>query len=202
MADSDLVKLPAPDLIQSAPLVELLALRRSVREFAAEPLRLEHVAQLLWAGQGITDPRGFRTAPSAGALYPLELHLVAGKVTGLPPGVYRYHPGQHQLEKRIDGDQRWALARAALDQSWMADAPAIIAIAAVQGRTTRKYGGRGIRYVHIEVGHAGQNIFLQAGALGLGTVVVGAFDDAKVQDLLGLDEEEQPVVVLPVGWSR
>ena len=141
-----------------------------MREFAPEPLSLQTAAQLLWAAQGISSPHGLRTAPSGGALYPLELHLVAGKVAGLPAGIYRYDPAEHGLTRTARGDLRPALARAALNQSWIGEAPAAVVIAAVPRRSTRKYGERGIRYVHIEVGHAGQNLLLQAAGLGLGGV--------------------------------
>ena len=194
------LQLPPP-LLQGE-LVQTLQQRRSLREFAPKPLSLESISRLLWAAQGITSPRGLRTAPSAGALYPLELHLVAGQVEGLPAGSYRYDPRSHGLQPCVRGDLRLGLARAALNQSWIAQAPAVVVIAAVPKRTTRKYGERGIRYVHIEVGHAGQNLLLQAVALGLGGTVVVAFGDDAVQRLLGLSAGEQPLVIVPVGHPR
>jgi SagB-type dehydrogenase family enzyme len=175
--------------------------RRSVREFSAGPLALDEVAQLLWAAQGISerDPWGLRTAPSAGALYPLEVVLVAGTVSDLAPGLYRYLPRGHGLRPVIEGERRAGLARAALDQAWIAEAACILVLAAVYRRTTGKYGGRGERYVHMEAGHAAQNIYLQARALGLGTTVVGAFDDGEVRRIVALERDEEPLAILPVG---
>ena len=160
------------------PLERAILLRRSVRDYRDEPLSLGDVAQLLWSAQGSTSPRGFRTAPSAGALYPLEVYLVAGRVDGLAPGVFRYRPDGHELLKVFEGDRRAELASAALGQSWVKDAPASIVISAVYEKTTGKYKERGNRYVHMEAGHAAQNVCLQAVALELGSVVVGAFVEA------------------------
>ncbi|MGA2663114.1 MAG: SagB/ThcOx family dehydrogenase, partial [Verrucomicrobiota bacterium] len=152
--------------------------------------------------QGITDPEGRRAAPSAGALYPLEVLLVAGGQDELPAGVYRYRPQGHGLIPVIQGDRRAKLAAAALDQDWFNDAPATIAIAAVYERTARKYKQRAERYVLMEVGHAAQNVHLQAVALDLGTVVVGAFDDAEVKRVLTLALNEEPMCLMPVGKPR
>jgi SagB-type dehydrogenase family enzyme len=173
-----------------------------VRTYATGSLTLEQVSQLLWAGQGITDPDGLRAAPSAGALYPLELYFVAGAVDGLAAGVYRYRPETHDLVLHQPDDRRTTLARAAVRQAWMADAPAMIVFAAEYRRTTVKYGQRGIRYVHIEVGHAAQNIWLAAVALDLGAVLVGAFDDDRVHAVLKLPAEQRPLGLMPVGRPR
>ena len=173
--------------------------RRSVREFREAPLRLEELSQLLWAAQGITHRQGFRTAPSAGALFPLEVYVVAGKVHGLPPGLLRYVPSLHVLERLADGDRRLVLARAALDQPVVAHAPATLALCAFYERVTDRYGQRGIRYVHMEAGHAAQNVYLQALSLQVGTVVLGAFDDDRVRDVLALAPREQPLYLMPVG---
>ncbi len=194
------VQLPEPAMQPDALLGEALQGRRSVRSFSGRAVSLQQIAQLLWAAQGYNDPSGLRTAPSAGALYPLELLLVAGAVTGLQKGVYRYRPPRHALELLQSGDPRVPLARAALGQSWIADSAAVLVITAIYERTTRKYGERGRRYVHIEVGHAAQNALLQAAALGLGAAVVGAFDDAAVARLLELPASEHPLYLLPVGW--
>jgi SagB-type dehydrogenase family enzyme len=154
---------------------------------------------LLWAAQGITNPQGLRTAPSAGALYPLELYVIAGNVEGLTPGVYHYQPGRHRLQQTMPGDQRRLLARAAHGQAWVRTAAAVVVITAVYDRTTRKYGDRGVRYVHMEVGHAAQNLFLQAEALGLAAVVVGAFEDDAVAKVLDLPTDVQPLMLFPVA---
>ena len=196
---SEYISLPKPTKTSEKSLEQLLEQRRSARAFRKAPLRLAEVGQLLWAAQGISDPQGFRTAPSAGALYPLELYVVAGAVDGLPPAVYHYHPKGHRLVETSDGDRRQALARAALGQSWVRDAAAVVVFAAIFKRTTRKYGNRGVRYVHMEVGHAAQNLFLQAEALGLGTVVVGAFDDEEVNTKLQLPSNMQSLMLMPVG---
>jgi SagB-type dehydrogenase family enzyme len=185
--------------VKAASLEELLRERRSVRDYADAPLTQDEVLKLLWAGQGITRVWGGRTAPSAGALYPLEIYLVAGDVENLSPGVYKYKPTQNTLSIVKDGDVRASLAATALGQNCVKKGAIDIVIAAVYERTTRKYGSRGQRYVHIEVGHAAQNICLQATALGLGLAAVGAFDDARVKNILGMSQDEMPLYVMPVG---
>jgi len=196
------VRLPAAATDGPTSVEQALHARRSVREFAAAPLSLREAAQLLWAAQGRNRPAGGRTAPSAGALYPLEVHLVAGRVEGLAPAAYRYDADAHSLSPQVAGDLRQRLAQAARAQTWLADAPAILVITAVPERTARKYGDRATRYIHMEVGHAAQNVYLQAAASGLGTVVVGAFDDAAVAALLELDPAEQPLALMPLGRPR
>jgi len=196
------IALPAPSREGEVAVERALALRRSVREFAPEPLPLSAVSQLLWAAQGITDAAGLRTAPSAGALYPLEVHLVVGAVPGVRPGVYRYDPRRHRLVLGSEGDPRAGVAQAAGGQDWVAEAPAIIVLAAVYQRSASKYGERAERYVHMEVGHAAQNVYLQAAALGLGTTMVGAFRDEELARVLGLPEQTKPLGLLPVGKSR
>jgi len=183
----------------SGPLPQLLARRQSQRDYIAAPLTQDELAVLLWAAQGMTQRDGLRTAPSAGALYPLELYCVIGDISGINPGVYHYRPVAHALVLHQAGDRRVELADAALEQDWIAVAPLVLAFAAVFQRTTRKYGERGVRYVHIEVGHAAQNVCLMASSLGLGSVTVGAFDDAAVQAVLQLPESEAPLYLLPVG---
>lgn len=193
------MKLPEPQYDSNVSLEESLLQRRSIRSYTDEPLMLQELSQLLWAAQGITEAGGFRTAPSAGALYPLELYVVVGDVQDLTPGVYRYQPDGHQLTKIMDGDRRGELASAALGQGCVKEGAAAFVFAAVYERTTGKYGERGIRYVHMEVGHAAQNLCLQATALGLGAVTVGAFSDEQVTRVLNLPEGEQPLYIIPVG---
>jgi SagB-type dehydrogenase family enzyme len=193
------------DLPEVAPdaglsLERALRGRPSVRAFADRPLALAEIAPLLFAAQGITDAEGFRTAPSAGATYALELHLVAGRVDALPAGVWHHEVPRERLLQEVTGDRRRALARAALGQAWLAEAPAVLVISAVPERTTRRYGARGERYVHMEVGHAAQNLCLMARALALGATVVGAFEDAAVAEVLGLPAERRPLCLLPVGY--
>lgn len=125
--------------------------------------------------------------------------MVAGKVTGLPVGIYSYDPHQHELSRILDSDKRAELSKAALGQSSIKNAAAILVISAVYERVTVKYGERGIRYVHMEAGHAAQNVFLQAVSLDLGTVVIGAFHDEEMRAVLHLRGQEQPLYIMPVG---
>jgi SagB-type dehydrogenase family enzyme len=196
---NQLRELPAPILKAAHSLEHALAARRSVREYGPAKLTRRELGQLLWAAQGITERMGLRTAPSAGALYPLELYVVAGDVSDVEAGVYHYEPGDHALALRAAGDCRAVLATAALGQECVGRAPAIIIVAAVYARTTGKYGDRGRRYVHMEAGHAAQNVCLQAAALGLAGVVVGAFDDREVKRVAGLPPREEPLALFPVG---
>lgn len=201
-SDRVVIDLPEPRRSGEMAVEQALASRRSIRSFAQTPLRIAAVGQLLWAAQGINDSRGLRTAPSAGALYPLEIHLVAGTVTDLAPGVYRYEPAPHRLVRTEPGDRRAQVARAASGQAWIAEAPAVLVLTGVHARSARKYGDRAWRYVHMEVGHAAQNVYLQAVALGLGTTMVGAFQDEHVARALGLPAEERPLGLLPLGRPR
>ena len=200
MAQSrETILLPEPVTAGDRSLEELLQQRRSVRDYQATALPLSDISQLLWAAQGITHAAGLRTAPSAGALYPLELYVVAGNVNDLAAGGYHYQAAGHRLARLQSGDQRKPLAQAALAQTWIRDAAAVVVFAAVYDRTTHKYGERGVRYVHMEVGHAAQNLFLQAEALRLATVVVGAFHDNKLAGVLQLPAEVRPLLLMPVG---
>jgi len=195
----DVLILPTPLYDGETSVEKALLERRSVRSYTGEPLTLAEVSQLLWAAQGITIPSGGRTAPSAGALYPLEVYLLAGEVSDLPVGIYHYQPYEHALSLVVDGDQRQALYEAALSQSAVKDAAAVIIITAIYERTTVKYGERGIQYVHMEVGTTAQNIYLQAVSLDLGTVFIGAFHDEQIQRILHLGEDEIALGVMPVG---
>ncbi len=196
------VTLPKPRHESTTSVEQALLKRRSVREFRDVPLALDDFSQLLWAAQGITNRTGFRTAPSAGALYPLEVYAIAGNVQGLPAGLYYYVLRGHVLHRIADGDKRQALVRAAYDQLSIAEAPAIMVLCAVYERVTGKYGERGMRYVHMEAGHAAQNVYLQAVSLQLGTVVLGAFDDKGVKEVLRLDGQEDPLYLVAVGKTR
>jgi len=191
------IKLPAAQLTGSVSLEKVLSARRSVRDYKDSALRLSEVAQLLWAAQGITADWGGKTAPSAGATYPLEIYAVVGDVEGLELGVYHYISGSHSLKKTVEGDLREQLSASALGQRCVAEAPVTVVVTAVFDRTTRRYGERGIRYVHMEVGHVGQNVCLQAKTLGLSTVMIGAFRDEAVKGVLKLKEE--PLYLIPVG---
>lgn len=194
------ISLPPPAHEGRVALERALWLRRSRREFSARSLRLADLAQLLWATQGMTGLEGRRTTPSAGSSYPLELHVLAGSVESVAPGRYRYLPRRHVLLERAAGDRREALAHAALEQAWIAHAPAVLVVTAVPERTTFTYGERGTRYVQQEAGSAAQNLQLQAAVLGLASAVVGAFRDDEVARLIDLPAWEEPVCMLPVGW--
>ncbi len=195
------IRLPDPIHYGKTSVEEAILKRRSIRRFRSDPLTLSQLSQLLWAAQGITASGGRRAAPSAGATYPLEIFAVTGEqtVAGLTAGVYHYQTDRHALDTYIEGDLRPALAEASLGQSCIATSPVDIIVCALYFRTMYRYGRRGERYVHIEVGHVGQNIALQAVALGLGTVMVGAFDDEQVRTLLHLEEQLKPLYIIPVG---
>lgn len=203
LRQSKQVSLPQPKLVGDNSLEKVLAARKSVRSYSSEALSLAEVSQLLWSAQGTTHSNNKkRTAPSAGALYPLEVYLVAGNVEGLPQGVYKYLPRKHALVPIASGDFRSDLSAAALGQNCVQRGAAVLVIAAVYERTTRKYGERGIRYVHMEAGCAAQNIYLQATSANLGTVFVGAFEDDRVRKLLHLPVAERPLALMPVGRRR
>ncbi|MCX7705344.1 MAG: SagB/ThcOx family dehydrogenase [bacterium] len=189
--------LPAPDVKGKVSLEQTLAKRRSIREYRDEKLTIKELGQLLWAAQGITANWGGRTSPSAGATYPLEIYVAAGNVEMLEPGVYHYIPEYHRIERVLNQDIRNKLCIAALGQKPIEKAPATIIIAANFSRTKKRYGERATRYVYMEVGHAGQNVYLQAEALGLGTVAIGAFDDGQIKDILKIKEDV--LYLFPVG---
>jgi len=193
------IRLPEIEAGEPGSLSDLLYKRRSVRSFGLGQLRLEEMARLLFAAQGITREGFYRTIPSAGALYPLEIYVVAGEVRDMEKGVYHYRPSEHELVRVRDGDRRNEIARAALGQMWVAEAQAVLVVSAVYERTTGKYGERGRRYVHVEAGCAAQNVSLQAADLELGTTVVGAFDDDEVTRIIGSKSGARPLLILPVG---
>ncbi len=195
----EVIKLPQPVYDNKTSLEKILKERRSIRQYKNLPITLSDLSQLLWAAQGISGSGGRRTAPSAGALYPLEVYVVAGNVGDLPVGIYLYKPRDHGLLKMADGDKRIELSRAALGQSPIRNAAAVLVLSAVYERVTIKYGERGIRYVHMEAGHAAQNVLLEAVSLGLGTVVIGAFHDEQVKTVLRLPAGEHPLYIIPLG---
>ena len=193
------MKLPEPRRDGTFSVEIAIAGRRSVRGFADEALSLEEVSQLLWAAQGITGESGTRAAPSAGATYPLRVYLAAGNVDGLEAGTYRYEGITHELVLLDRGNGRAKLGQAAAGQEFVREAPAGLIITGVSERTTRRYRELGERYVNMEAGHAAQNVYLQATAMGLGTVAVGAFDGAAVIRMLWLLPGEKPLYIMPVG---
>jgi len=191
------IMLPEPRLKSDYSLEEALAKRRSIRDFSDKEIEIEKISQLLWAAQGITrKTTGGRTAPSAGALYPMEVFII------MSDGAYHYLPQKHELMKISSEDLRQKLSAACLFQQSVSDAAVDIVLTAAYERTTVKYGERGIRYVHIEAGHVCQNILLTAVTLDLGAVPVGAFDDSTVQKLLNLPSNYMPLYVIPVGYPE
>jgi len=197
MAKAKIINLPTPETKGAMPLEESILKRRSKRGYSAGELTLQQIGQLLWSAQGITDKRrGYRAAPSAGALYPLEVYLAKND------GLYRYIPDGHKLELVKQEDLRNGLAKAAWGQRFIIEAPVSIVICAVYSRVTSRYGLRGNRYVDIEVGHAAQNVHLQAVALGLGSVPVGAYSDDEVSRALELPADHVPLYIIPVGYTK
>ncbi len=195
------IKLPPPQSKGKVSLEEAIAKRRSIRRYRSEPLTPPQLSQILWSAQGMTGAGRYRAAPSAGATYPLEIFVAVGKqgVEGLETGIYHYEVDTHSLTLHQPSDLRLDLAKAALDEGSIAAAPVDIVICALYTRTSYRYGRRGERYVHIEVGHVGQNIHLQAVALGLATVEIGAFYDEEVRKVLRLEEQIRPLYIMPVG---
>jgi len=203
--EKHVVKLPAPAHKGAMSVEEALKKRRTVRHFASRSLNLNQISQLLWGADGVSDPRNFRTAPAAGATYPLELYLVVGErgVESLAPGLYRYNPQAHVLEPTAaTGDLRASVARASLHQTWMAEAPVMVVTAAVYQRCMARYGNRGVQYTHMEVGHVGQNLFLQAESIGLACGIVGAFEDRALAQILKLPADHEPLLIMPVGYKH
>jgi SagB-type dehydrogenase family enzyme len=175
--------------------------RRSVRALKPDALLLSAAAQLLWAAQGKNRPDGHRTAPSAMAVYPIEVYLVAGSVEGLPPGVYRYRSATHDLILVHEGDRRAELTSApGRPPGWAENAPLLLVFAAAWDRASRRFAARTERYAAMEVGHAAQNVYLQAAALGLGTTFMGNVNDSALARILSADE--RPMGVMPVGTPR
>jgi SagB-type dehydrogenase family enzyme len=199
------MRLPQPEVIGRVPLEKTIKSRRTIRSFASRGITLKDFSQILWAAQGIIEQGGFRRAvPSGGALYPIDVYAAVGEsgVDEIESGVYRYEPGTHEITLVKEGDLRRELAKAALGQMWIAGAPVNLIITAEYSRSSSKYGERGVRYSMIEAGHVGQNIFLQAEALGLGAGIVGAFNDREVIWVAKLGQGHEPLLIMPVGHKR
>jgi SagB-type dehydrogenase family enzyme len=198
-ADLDVVVLPEPRLHGVMSLEATLAARRSVRAFRPDALDLAELGQLLWAAQGVTVAWGGRTAPSAGATYPIEVYAAVSAVEGIPAGVYRYDPHEHHLERTVGHDVRPALLDASGGQSSVGAAPLNLVVVAVTERTAARYGARAERYVTLEAGHVAQNVALQAVALDLASVPIGAFHDRAVSHAIDRTAPHTPLYILPVG---
>lgn len=198
MVKASQIQLPQPITKGKISLEEAISKRRSQRTFTQKNLNLEQISQLLWAAQGITARRegfDFRAAPSAGALYPMEIYLLS------KDGFFHYLPQEHKLEVLGEKDLRKVLTSCALGQDAIIQAPIDIVICADYSRVSSKYGQRGIRYVHIEAGHIAQNIHLQAVALGLSSVPIGAFNDEEIKKIFLLPGNLEPLYIIPVGYS-
>jgi SagB-type dehydrogenase family enzyme len=192
-------KLPIPNIKGTMSTEESIAKRASVRLYQNKPLSIESISQLLYAAQGISHSYGdrrFRTAPSAGATYPLETYLFAAS------GVYKYNPIEHSLERIFENDKREELSAASLGQTSVSNASIVILFTMVQERTEKRYGNRAYRYICMEAGHAAQNIHLQAVALGLASVPIGAFTDEEVSAIIGCPDNEHALYMVPVGFEK
>lgn len=189
-------RLPPPRTASPVSLEAALEQRRSVRSFLSDPLDRGELGQLLWAAQGVTEPADQRTAPSAGALHPLEIYAITSTE------VLYYDPVTHSVSTHRRGDFRHAVQAAAFWQESVGEAPVVLVIAAVHARTAARYGERAARYVLLEAGHAAQNVLLEAVALGLGAVPIGAFSDERLAAVLELPPQERPIYLIPVGHPR
>jgi SagB-type dehydrogenase family enzyme len=196
------IKLPSPDIQDSLTVSQAIEKRRTIRSFTDEKVTLAQISQLLWAAQGITSPQGLRAAPSAGALYPLELYINVKKSDSLREGIYKFNPISQSLFRVIDKDLSKEIAEASLHQKWMAEAPVMFVFTAIYERTTGKYGDRGVRYAMIEAGSSSENLFLQAQSIGLDCGIVGAFHDSEIKQLLDLEKRSNPLLIMPVGYSN
>lgn len=202
--------LPLPKFSSNIMLEKAIACRRSIRDYLDKPITVDALSMLLWAAQGITEFNyGFRTCPSAGGTYPIEIYVVVGKDCVLieegkylPEGSYKYYCKTHSIKMVKGQDLRESLCKASLGQYWVRDARVNIVVCAVYDRTTGRYGDRGYRYVYMEDGHVGQNIYLMASALKLGTVAIGAFYNDEVRNVIGAQDNEDPLYVMPVGVPK
>jgi len=200
------IKLPAPTLTGTMSVEKAIVGKKSVRRFSGDALEPTQVSQLLWSANGnlpvdAVTGATYKVLPSAGGLYSLEVFLVTGPntVRGIPAGIYSYEPRTHSLKPLAQGDFRMNLAHAALSQTWLATAPAVIVIGGVFSRSTVKYGNRGVQYVFMESGNSNQNLYLQAQALGLSIATIGAFQDNQVSSVLKLPSDVTPLLLVGVG---
>lgn len=179
-------------------LEECLSMRRTVREFSEAPLSVAEAGQLMWAAQGITSPEKQRTAPSAARLYPLDVYVVAGNME-FPAGIYRYLPERHQLLPLQDGDKRPALCKAAPQREFLPDVPMVVVITGTRKRTAQKFPDDAMRFMCLEAGHVMQNILLEATALGLICVPMGAFSAEEARKALKPAAGEDPLYMTAIG---
>jgi SagB-type dehydrogenase family enzyme len=198
------VPLPAPAPMPSMPLGEVLARRRSLREYSGRALTLDELSRLLNGATGITDRRDptlyFRSVPSSGALYPLEIYPIVFDVAGIAPGVYHYDVLRHRLNLLRNDDVRAAVFQGGLSQDMFRTAPLVLVVTGLFPRVQFKYVDRSYRYIMLEAGHLGQNLYLTATALGLAPCGVGAYFDDDFNRVVGVDgNEELTVYVMCVG---
>ncbi len=191
--------LPSPVKEGGISVEEALSRRRSIRDYSDKELTTEEISQILWSAQGITDLSGKRTTPSAGALYPLEVYIFIRKGEGVKGGLYKYNPEGHKLSIVSNEDISENLAKAALNQSFIKEASAVLIVSAFLKKTTDRYGERGIQYVYIEAGHLSQNVYLQAESLNLLTVAVGAFNEEDIKEIVKMERKETPIYIMPIG---
>jgi SagB-type dehydrogenase family enzyme len=183
--------------VGGVPVELAISSRRSERRFTGKVMSAVELSHILYYACGITDRRdGFRAAPSAGATYPIEVYPIINNIEDFTTGVYRYAIVDHQLEIVHEGDFRRDIIRAAIGQSYLGEANAILVLSAVFFRTQRQYGERSDRYILLEAGHIAQNACLIATSMGLGSCVVGAFDDAAFNRLIGADGRNESVLYL------
>ena len=195
-----------PDQKGGMPLWEVIAQRRSIREFSRQSISFSQLSQLIWATQGITSKAwgfDFRATPSAGALYPIETYIVANRVEEISPGLYHYNVKESQIVLLKEGDFGSDLQDAGLGQEMLAEAACVFIWTAIVERSKWKYRERAYRYIYMDAGHIGQTLYLAATALGLGCCTVGAFYDEEVDRLIGVDGNEEISVYLgAVGRTR
>jgi SagB-type dehydrogenase family enzyme len=205
MVKSAMMALPKPLASGRMSVEEAIAKRRSIRDYLVRPIATDELSQVVWAAQGITNAQdGYRAAPSAGALYPLEVYISVreGGVVDVQAGVYHYGPEKHVITLIKSGDCSSQLQTAAYGQEQVGLAAVSIVLAGVLERAASKYGDRAAQYVFQESGHAAENVYLQSTALGLGTVVMGAFDEEQVSRAIGLRPDEKPLCIMPIGFPR
>jgi len=197
--ESVTIIMPEPRFDSDVSLEESLLARRSTRNYSSEPLKLDEISQLLWAAQGITDDAGHRTAPSAIALYPMTIYVVVGNVPEILPGIYTYDPKTQSITRTADGDFRNDLTDASMGQVSVRQGAASFVFTADYDIVMSRLGKKGEMFAQLEAGHAAQNLCLQAAALELGVVTMGAIDNDKVAEVLSLPDNLTPLYVIPAG---
>jgi len=204
--DKPSIALPAPEQVVTSSVDQALRQRRSIRSYSDRPLSIEQLSYLLWASTGIQRRARnfeFRTAPSAGALYPIETYVVVNNVENVPQGLYHYSIKQHTLEELQTGDISQAITTAAMGQRICSQAAAVFIWTAVFQRTKWRYRDRAYRYIYLDAGHIAQNLALSATSLGLGSCQIGALFDEEVNEIVGVDGIEESTIYMTVaGWPQ